>query len=655
MYRIVSYVAIAVLAFMAIQPAAADDRSACRNTPDMPALAVDEGIAACSRLLIRNSRNANLYNVRGLLYDKKKDREHAIADYSQAIALSPRDATLYTNRADSYYYSHEYDRAIADADQAIRLNPKAVEAYNVRGLSYEEKGDDDRALGDFSIAIALDPGNSGAAYNNRANIYDSRGDYDHAIADLGMAISLAPKEPIVYSNRGRVYGHKGDYDRSISDLSTAISLDPNAATPYSRRGFAYAKKGSFDRAMAEVNKSVSLDPKNADTYAHRAAVEAMQGNADRAIADADAALRIDSKNGFAYNWRGKALFDRGEYDRAIADFDKALKLNPGASPEARDNRARAAAALAGPQTAAAPPPVRPAVQAPQREVPPQETAPQREVAPPREAVQRELAPPPVEPAPRPEPPRVAAAAAPGPTGRRALVIGIDSYPGLGNARLERAAADAEAVGDQLAALGFQVMRLTTAKQGSLNGLLRGVDEFRHTVGRNDLVVLYFAGYGMGLSDGTYLAPSDVSEASLEVEATARRAAISESEITEGLQRAGAAAIVAVIDARHSDAFAHAAKRVHPVETEGVFKLYAASEGQAALDGAPGDGAKTSVFARAFIKAIATPGLDLNRLGVKVRDEVYRTARAADRQQTPAVYDKLIGSTDVYFAGEARAQ
>jgi hypothetical protein len=244
-----------------------------------------------------------------------------------------------------------------------------------------------------------------------------------------------------------------------------------------------------------------------------------------------------------------------------------------------------------------------------------------------------------------------------PSERRALVIGIDSYPGLGNARLERAAADAEAVGDQLAALGFQVTRLTTAKQGSLNGLVRGVDEFRRTVGRNDLVVLYFAGYGMGLSDGACLVPSDISETSLEVEATAKRAAISESEITEGLQRAGAAAIVAVIDARHNELFSRAAKRVHPVETDGVFKLYAASEGQAALDGAPGDGAKLSVFARAFIKAISTPGLDLNRLGVRVRDDVYRTARAADRQQTPAVYDKLIGSTDVYFAGEtaARAQ
>jgi hypothetical protein len=39
----------------------------------------------------------------------------------------------------------------------------------------------------------------------------------------------------------------------------------------------------------------------------------------------------------------------------------------------------------------------------------------------------------------------------------------------------------------------------------------------------------------------------------------------------------------------------------------------------------------------------------------VRDEVYELARSADHKQTPAVYDKLIGSSRVYFAGEMAAR
>jgi hypothetical protein len=61
-----------------------------------------------------------------------------------------------------------------------------------------------------------------------------------------------------------------------------------------------------------------------------------------------------------------------------------------------------------------------------------------------------------------------------------------------------------------------------------------------------------------------------------------------------------------------------------------------------------------VFTRVFLKALGTPGLDLSRLGTSVRDEVFRIARSADHRQTPAVYDKLVGSTQVYVAGETAA-
>jgi hypothetical protein len=56
----------------------------------------------------------------------------------------------------------------------------------------------------------------------------------------------------------------------------------------------------------------------------------------------------------------------------------------------------------------------------------------------------------------------------------------------------------------------------------------------------------------------------------------------------------------------------------------------------------------------FLKAIGTPGLNLNTLGATVRDEVHELARLADHEQTPAVYDKLIGSTRVFFAAGTTA-
>jgi tetratricopeptide (TPR) repeat protein len=690
MYRIISCVAVAVLASITIPPAAADDASVCSKAEG------DDSIAACTRFMARHPRDDGAYNARGLAYGRrgeydraiadynvaisinprnafaynnrgfayggkgdfdraiadygvaigldpklelgyanrgeayssKGEYDHAIADYGLAISLNPKDANAYRNRGNAYYYKKEYDRAIADFDQAVALNPKDAGAYNTRGIAYEEKGDEDRAMADYTLALTVNP-SLPQAYNSRGNMYDRKGDYDRAIADYSLAISLAPKVAVIYVNRGRAYNHKGEYDRAVADLSMAISLDVKLALPYGYRGFAYARKGDFDRAMADVNRAIALDPKDANGYSNRAAINALRGDAEHAIADADEAIRLDPKNGFAYNWRANALLYKGSYDRAVGDYDQAVKLDP-ASAEARQGRERAVAALAARQT-----PAKPVNQATQQ---PEQATAVVEVSPPAK--------PPVW--------------TPGQPARRALVIGIDSYPNLAAAaQLERAVADADAVGDQLASLGFQVTRLTSSRQNTLDGLLSGFEDFRRTVGRNDMVVLFYAGHGMGLPDGTYLVPADVREASLEVETTARRAAINENEFTDGLQRAGAGIVVAVIDACRNDLFSRGAKRaigyergLRPIETEGIFKLYSASEGQTALDHLPGsDASRNSVFTRVFLKAISTPGLNLNALGAAVRDETYRLARSADHRQIPAVYDKLIGSTQVYFAGE----
>jgi tetratricopeptide (TPR) repeat protein len=540
MYRMIPCIAAAVLMAVAVRPAAADDLSLCGQH------AGDDSIAACTRLLAHNPREATVYVARGLAYKLKGEYDRAIADYDQALKLKPRDATVYNNRGSAWWKKQDFDRALADYDTSIRLDPKFASAY---------------------------------------------------------------------ANRALVYNDKSEYDRAIADEDHAVQLGLNFASVYSARGYAYGRKGDYARAMADLNKGVALDPNYARGYSHRAAIHELHGDLDRAIADADEAVRLDPNDAFAYNWRGNAYFDRGGYDRAVADYEQAMRLNP-AGTEARNGRDRARAALA----ARTPKPGDSSVM-----------------------------------------PSVAAAA---PLARRALVIGIDAYSNLGAAaQLERAVADAEAVGDKLASLGFQVTRLTTQRQTSLETIIQGFDEFKKTVAKDDMVVLFYAGHGMALSDGTYLVPSDVRETSLQAEATARRVAISETELTDGLQRAGAGIVVAVIDACRNDLFSRATGRalgngrgLRPAETEGIFKLYSASEGQIALDRLPGgDGSRNSVFTRVFLKAIDTPGLNLSALGTRVRDEVFRLARSADHAQTPAVYDKLIGSTEVYFAGEAGAE
>lgn len=71
------------------QLATADDRSVCQQVTG------DDAIAACTRMLALNPRNANAYVVRGAAYFRRGDYGHAISNYDQAIRLDPKCTNAY--------------------------------------------------------------------------------------------------------------------------------------------------------------------------------------------------------------------------------------------------------------------------------------------------------------------------------------------------------------------------------------------------------------------------------------------------------------------------------------------------------------------------------------------------------------------------------
>jgi tetratricopeptide (TPR) repeat protein len=163
MYRIIFCTAAALLTLSAATgSAAADDREVC-HTP----LGGGEAIAACSRLIERNPKDADAYRHRGGAYSVKgiidrgdqarADYTQAIADYSRAIDLDPKSADAYAARAAVFGKTFNLVRAIADYGQVIKLNPKNPNAYIDRGVSYSLQNDYDRAIADLDQAIRLDP------------------------------------------------------------------------------------------------------------------------------------------------------------------------------------------------------------------------------------------------------------------------------------------------------------------------------------------------------------------------------------------------------------------------------------------------------------------------------------------------------------------
>jgi tetratricopeptide (TPR) repeat protein len=147
----ISCAAAALLVTNAVQLAIADDAGVCRQGTG------DEAIAACSRTLALNPKDAVAYNNRGSVYNEKGDYDSAISDLNQAIELDPKLALAYSNRGWAYEGKGDYDRAISDLNQAIELDPKNARPYNNRGEAYEARNDPDHAIADFEQALKLNP------------------------------------------------------------------------------------------------------------------------------------------------------------------------------------------------------------------------------------------------------------------------------------------------------------------------------------------------------------------------------------------------------------------------------------------------------------------------------------------------------------------
>jgi len=231
--------------------------------------------------------------------------------------------------------------------------------------------------------------------------------------------------------------------------------------------------------------------------------------------------------------------------------------------------------------------------------------------------------------------------------RVALVIGNDSYQDV--PRLEKAANDARAVGQQLKKVGFEVLSYSNLSRREMN---QAIGQFVDKVAGGGVGVFFYAGHGVQAGGANYLLPIDIkvkSEQDLVDEA------VDMQRVLERLADAKAKLSLLVIDACRDNPFKKAYGRsigatrglAIPQAPNGTLVVYSAGIGQQALDKlSDADNNPNGLFTREFLPLIATPGLRLDETVRKLRGTVIAKAKSVGHDQNPAIYDQTDG--DFYF-------
>jgi tetratricopeptide (TPR) repeat protein len=591
----------------------------------------DDAIAACDRLLKSGGKKgaelAIVYVNRCLALNGKKDSDRALADCSEAVRLDARSARAHSGRCWALTDKREYDRALLACDEAIRLDAEYAPGFNNRCSVWNSKNDLDRAIADCSEAIRLNPKSSNS-FGIRCDVLRKKKEPDRALADCEEALKLAPKVAGHYVRRANVLRDKGEYDRALADESEAIRLDPKYVAAHNNRCVTWYFKKDLDRAIKDCNEALHLDPKYAFAHYNRGNAWREKGAYDRAIDDYSEAIRLDPKYFSAYTNRGLLYEKLGKNDQALADFRAVLAANPQTASAADRVRRieRRLAAVDEPKPSAANTPARTSNPAPTPPVsfpaptpqPPQPTTPTA--------------------APKPQ-----AAPAPAET-RVALVIGNSSYSNAGS--LPNARGDAEKIAATLRRVGFSTVTLSLDLPREK--ISEALKSFAALADRADWAVVYYAGHGIEFGGANYLIPTDAKIAS-DRDISFETVSLDQVMIAvEGAQKLR----LVILDACRDNPFAKTMRRTMPtrslgrgltrVEPEGAtLVVFAAKDGQVANDG---DAGGNSPFATAFAKYIETPGLEINFLFRKVRDDVLT---ATGRRQEPFVYGSL-PAAEFYF-------
>jgi hypothetical protein len=219
--------------------------------------------------------------------------------------------------------------------------------------------------------------------------------------------------------------------------------------------------------------------------------------------------------------------------------------------------------------------------------------------------------------------------------RVALIIGNGTYQNA--PPLPTTLNDAGDIAQSFERLGFATTKLFNASYEDFRRAIRGFNELTQ---KADIAVVYFGGHGLAVGGENWLLPVD---AELRTDLDVAEEAIALNSLMQSVGRAAVLGVV-ILDASRSNPFAarmqrtahnrsvdRGLARVEPAQN--VLVAYASKDGTTNED----RGGRNSPYAAALLRHLESPGLDINFMFRKVKDDVQSHT---DHRQQPFVYGSL---------------
>lgn len=213
-------------------------------------------------------------------------------DYELLVNDHPNEAWALASRGRYYERNKQWDKALNDYTNAIKIDNDNINYYYLRSLLYKYLNKHKEAASDLQVVSNSNPFGLFANYL-LIKEYELSGDYKNAIKASDRLIKIFPfghadHEPDLYYERALLKEKIGDYKGAISDFikSSEISEYSYMFDLYKKLGENFLKIKEYNDAIDYFSEQILYTPENYKLYFYR----------------------------------GKAFFDLSKYDNALDDY-----------------------------------------------------------------------------------------------------------------------------------------------------------------------------------------------------------------------------------------------------------------------------------------------------------------------------------------------
>ena len=285
---------------------------------------------------LKVKEGAEILTVRGLVLQRSRRFEEALASFEKAITIKPALVEAHNNRGNTLCEMGRHAEALKSYDKASSLQPQFAPTFYNRGVALQALKRFDDALQSYDRALEINASYA-EALSNRGTVLREMGRLDQALISFDRGVTLNPQDYAAWYNRGTILRHLKRLPEALESFSMALAIKPDFVEALNNRGVVLQQLNKLELALSDFAKALAFMPGYFDARLNHANTLRDMKRLDEALPILEEMVAISPASSEAWNNLGTVLQLMKRYDKALESFDRALALRPD-DPEALFNR-----------------------------------------------------------------------------------------------------------------------------------------------------------------------------------------------------------------------------------------------------------------------------------------------------------------------------